>query len=483
MDLSQQAGCRKERGRRLMTSQDTQSGLERKLGLFPVTNIVIANMIGAGIFTTSGLLMGDLKQPLLMLALWVAGGAIALCGALSYGELGAAMPRAGGEYIFLSRLFRPLFGFLSGWVSFFAGFSAPIAASAIGFSEYLTRAFPGLLHLGLSADGATEAVFLKKFYSIVVIFAFTLLRARGIEVGARVQNFLTILKVGLIAGLIVAGFSSGRGDVANLTQGAEFRFDFGGWKTIGLSLMWIMFAYSGWNASAYIGSEIRNPQKNLPRSLLLGTGAVIVVYLLLNLFYIYAVPPGKMAGVISIGGLAAGNLFGKSFESILSLLIAFALFSSLSAFIILGPRVYYAMACDRCFFPFASAVHPRFRVPSKSILLQGFIASLLVLFGTFDQILTYMGFSLGIFPLFSVVGVFKLRRMGASPYRLPGFPVVPLIYILAGLAILILGFLERPVESSIAIAMVLVGIPVYFAFRKFQSGRTCERDSRQSENA
>jgi APA family basic amino acid/polyamine antiporter len=439
--------------------------LERRLGLFPVTNIVIANMIGAGIFTTSGLLMGDLKKPLLMLALWLAGGVIALCGALSYGELGAAIPRAGGEYAFLSRLFHPLFGFLSGWVSFFAGFSAPIAASAIGFSEYLTRAFPGLIKLGI-LDGPAEAVAVKKFLSIFAIVVFTLIHARGVEVGAKVQNFLTLLKVTLIVVLIVAGFSSGRGDFSHLTQGSAFRFDFGGWKMIGLSLMWIMFAYSGWNASAYIGSEIKNPRRNLPLSLILGTGGVVVLYVLLNLFYVYATPPDKMAGVISIGGLAVGSLFGKSLESVLSALIAFALFSSLSAFIILGPRVYYAMACDRCFFPFASEVHPRFRVPSKSIMLQGLIAALLVLFGTFDQILTYMGFSLGIFPILSVIGVFKLRRTGGSTYKLPGFPIVPLIYIVAGAAILTLGFMQRPVESSIAIGMVLIGVPVYWIFKR-----------------
>jgi APA family basic amino acid/polyamine antiporter len=439
--------------------------LERRLGLFPVTNIVIANMIGAGIFTTSGLLMGDLKKPLLMLALWLAGGVIALCGALSYGELGAAIPRAGGEYAFLSRLFHPLFGFLSGWVSFFAGFSAPIAASAIGFSEYLTRAFPGLIKLGI-LDGPAEAVAVKKFLSIFAIVVFTLIHARGVEVGAKVQNFLTLLKVTLIVVLIVAGFSSGRGDFSHLTQGSAFRFDFGGWKMIGLSLMWIMFAYSGWNASAYIGSEIKNPRRNLPLSLILGTGGVVVLYVLLNLFYVYATPPDKMAGVISIGGLAVGSLFGKSLESVLSALIAFALFSSLSAFIILGPRVYYAMACDRCFFPFASEVHPRFRVPSKSIMLQGLIAALLVLFGTFDQILTYMGFSLGIFPILSVIGVFKLRRTGGSTYKLPGFPIVPLIYIVAGAAILTLGFMQRPVESSIALGMVLIGVPVYWIFKR-----------------
>ena len=172
-----------------------------------------------------------------------------------------------------------------------------------------------------------------------------------------------------------------------------------------------------------------------------------------------------MAGVISIGGLAVGNLFGPSFERVLSVLIAVALFSSLSAFIILGPRVYYAMARDRCFFPFAAAVHPRHKVPAKSILLQGMIAALLVMFGTFDQILTYMGFSLGIFPILSVLGVFKLRREGSTSYRMPGFPFVPLLYVLAGSAILVLGFFERPVESSIALGMALIGIPFFFIFR------------------
>ncbi|MEW5901522.1 MAG: amino acid permease, partial [Acidobacteriota bacterium] len=204
-------------------------------------------------------------------------------------------------------------------------------------------------------------------------------------------------------------------------------------------------------------------------SLILGTGIVILLYLCLNVFYIYAVPPVKMAGVISIGGLAVGNLFGRSFESLLSVLISFALFSSLSAFIILGPRVYYAMACDRYFFRFASEVHTRYKVPSKSVFLQGLIAAFLVLFGTFDQILTYMGFSLGIFPLLAVLGVFKLRKWGLAVGRLPGFPVVPAVYVLAGLAILVLGFFERPVESSIALAMVLVGIPVFWMFRNTQN--------------
>jgi len=448
-----------------MTPEAPANGLERKLGLFPLTNIVIANMVGSGIFTTSGLLMKDLHHPVVMLGLWVVGGLVALCGALSYGELGAAFPHAGGEYAFLSRLYHPILGFLSGWVSFFVGFSAPIAASAIGFSEYSTRAFPGLLHPGI-IGGASEAAVMKKLYAILIIAAFTFLHTRGLETGARVQNALTGLKILLIVGLVAAGFAVGKGSLGHLVAAAPFRFDFGGLKTLGLSLMWIMFAYSGWNASAYVGSEVKNPSRNLPRSLLIGTGVVMILYIALNLFYIYAIPPAQMEGVISVGGLAAGNLFGKSAETVLSVLISFALFSSLSAYLILGPRVYYSMARDGIFFKSIAYVDPKCCVPTRSIVLQGAIASVMVLFGTFDQLLTYMGFSLGIFPLLAVLGVFKLRRTGRSAVKLPGYPVASAVYILIGATILVLAFLERPVESLVAVATALGGIPVYFFFKR-----------------
>jgi APA family basic amino acid/polyamine antiporter len=300
---------------------------------------------------------------------------------------------------------------------------------------------------------------------MLVIMIFTLIHIRGIEFGSQVQNLLTLLKVALVAGLIFFGFSFGKGTLNHFFQGSDFTFDFSGWKSIGLGLMWIMFAYSGWNASAYIGSEIKNPARNLPRSLILGTGIVVFLYFCLNLFYVYAIQPDDMKGVISIAGLAAGNLFGKSFENVLSILISFALFSSLSAFIILGPRVYYSMAKDGYFFTFAGEVHKKYSVPSKSILLQGIIAAVMVLFGTFDQILTYMGFSLGIFPILSIIGVFKLRLSNKSIYKLPGYPVVPAIYILAGISILFLAYFERPIESSIAVLTVLIGIPVYLIFK------------------
>ena len=442
-----------------------EDNLQRKLGLFPATNIVVANMIGAGIFTTSGLLMAGLNNPLLMLALWVVGGVIALCGALSYGELGAAMPGAGGEYLFLSKLYHPLFGFLSGWVSFVVGFSAPIAASAMGFSEYFCRAIPSIPGW-FERTGIMNPEVTRTFLSVSVILIFTFIHYRGIKTGALIQNILTLLKVALIVFLLLAGFLSGQGDISNFSTGGGVDSGFGGWKTIGLSLMWIMFAYSGWNASTYLGAEIKNPSKILPRSLIAGTGIVMLLYLGLNVLYIYSINPDDMKGVISIGGLAMGNLFGKSAGILFSLLIAFALFSSLSAFIIIGPRVYYSMAKDGLFFKSVASIHPKFQVPSNSIVLQAVIAIVLTLSGTFEQILTYMGFALGIFPILTVIGVLKLRKDQPAAIRMAGFPFTQIIYVATGVGILVLAYLERPVESSIALLTVITGIPAYFLFKR-----------------
>jgi APA family basic amino acid/polyamine antiporter len=435
------------------------STLPRVLRLFPTTNIVVADMIGAGIFTTSGLLMAGLYNPLLMLLLWLVGGVLALCGALCYGELGAAMPEAGGEYVYLTRLYHPLLGFLTGWVSIMAGFSAPIAAASLGCSEYLASAFPALFAWG-------HPILLKRILALAVIIIFTAIHYRGISFGAAVQNWLTALKVLLIVALITAGFAVGRGDLGHLFEGRSFTLDFSGFKTIGLSLMWIMFAYSGWSASSYLGAEIRDPVRNLPRSLLFGTGLVTLLYFLLNLLFVYAAPPEEMSGVIAIGGLTAGRLFGDSVQSLISLLIAFALLSAISAFIILGPRIYFAMARDGCFFRMAGEIHPTFRSPHKSIVLQSLIAALMILTGTFDQILTYMGFSLGIFPLFAVFGVFRLRRYSISVAPMPLYPLAPLVFLTAGIGILVFAYLERPVESTIALLMVTAGIPAWFAFTR-----------------
>jgi APA family basic amino acid/polyamine antiporter len=312
--------------------------------------------------------------------------------------------------------------------------------------------------------------------AIVIILTFTFIHYRGIILGAKIQNWLTILKVALVVGLIVAGFTIGQGSFDNLTGNTLFSGEFKGWKSIGLSLLFIMFAYSGWNAATYIGSEIKNPAKIIPRSLLLSTGIIVVLYFLLNLFFVYAIPPEKMINVPVIGGIAAGLAFGGTAEAVISLFISFALFSSLSAYIILGPRVYYSMAKQGYFFKFAAKIHPRFEVPSASVLLQGTLAVIMVLSGTFEQILIYMGFSLGIFPIIAVLGVFKLRQSGKSVLKMPGYPYVQIIFIFAGILMLVLSYLERPVESLVAIFTALSGIPFYYWFKR-------KRNSRQLLNA
>ncbi len=443
-----------------MDERQPHLALPRKLGLFPLTNIVVANMVGAGIFTTSGLLMRDLADPMVMVVLWVVGGIIAFCGAISYGRLGAAMPEAGGEYIFLSKLFHPLLGFLSGWTSFVVGFSAPIAASSIGFSEYVARAFPGAFDWMSLSFLPVEP---QRIAAILVIVLFSFIHMRGIEIGSRIQNYLTVMKVGMILIAVVAGLAFGMGDAAHFRAPASFSFDFAGWKTLGLSLMWIMFAYSGWNASTYLGAEIKNPSVILPRSLLAGTGVVMALYVGLNIMLVYALSPAEMSGVLSVVGLAMGALFSSEMERIASVLASFALFSSLSAFIMLGPRVYYAMARDGVFFRSIAYIHPRFEVPTRSIALQGLLAVVMVLSGTFDQILTFMGFALGIFPIAAVFGVFKLKpQANRSPISAFHIPIAA--YIVAGFSMLALSYFQRPIESSIAVATVMCGIPLYYFF-------------------
>ncbi|MBN1597540.1 MAG: amino acid permease [Bacteroidales bacterium] len=441
-----------------------KNDLNRQLGLFPVTNIVIANMIGAGIFTISGLLMEKLHNPVVMLVLWLVGGLIALMGALSYGKLGSVIPEAGGEYVFLSRLYHPLLGFLSGWVSFIVGFSTAIAASAIGFGEYLGAAIYHSEASGQLFESISLKVF-KKISAVLIVVLFTIIHLRGIKTGTLIQNVLTVLKIILIAGLIGAGLLAGKGNISNLVPETTFQFDFAGMKSIGLSLMWIMFAYSGWNAATYIGSEIKMPSRNIPGSLILGTGVVMILYFFLNIFFIYS--SGKeMEGIISVGAFSASLAFGPVFEKIISVLISFVLISSLSAFIILGPRVYYAMARDSCFFRFAAEVNPRHNVPAKAILLQAGVSLIILLSGTFDQILTYLGFSLGIFPIIAVLSVYKLKLMNGQKLFRSVYDFFPLLYVLPCTIILVLAYFERPVESSIAIITILLGVIVYKWLKK-----------------
>jgi APA family basic amino acid/polyamine antiporter len=440
-----------------------QNELVRKLGWISVVAIIVADMVGTGIFTTSGLVMENISSPKLLIVLWAVAGVIALTGALSYAELSTAMPYAGGEYLYLTRLFHPSLGFLSGWISFIVGFSAPLAAVAIGMSEYLLEAFPAL-SISDPLFGFSGKLIIKKGIAVFVIVVFTFLHLRGLKSGTKIHNLLTLLKVLLILGLIVLGFSIGSGSFEHLEHSGNTVFNLKELKDAGLSVVWVMFAYTGWNAAAYIGSEVKDPAKNLPKALLTGTGIVVLIYVLLNVVFVYALSPSEMEGVISIGGLAVKALFGEVYGQVFSLIIAIILISTVSSLIIIGPRVYYAMSQNGHFFKFAARVN-RKGVPALSIISQGIVAIVIALVGAFDQILTYMGLTLSIFPILAVLGVFKLRKQNLSVYRAPLHPLIPGFFIVTNLLIVVLVFAERPVESLFAVGTIVIGIPLYLFFR------------------
>jgi len=438
------------------------NSIERKIGLVTATGIVVANMIGAGIFTTSGIMAANLPDSGWVIVCWFLGGLIALSGALCYAELATRMPDEGGEYLYLKKLYHPALGFLTGWTSFVVGFSVPVAASAIGFSSYL---YAGLEHQ-LPVMDPTYIHIIQKGISIVIILIFTGIHYLGIRLGAGVQNVLTFLKVLLVLALASAGLLIGKGDwsqIAFKTSGSIKGL------AIGTSMMLVGFAYSGWNASAYIAGELKKPRRTLPISLIIGTLIVVIIYVAINLFIFHAAPYSDLQGTITVAKTASVRAFGPWMGNGLSILIAFALLSSLSAYILIGPRVYFAMARDRLFFSFAARVHPKYGVPGYSILIQGFLAMIMVLVGSFEQLLIYMGFALSIFPWLAIAGVFIARRreLGESTVvKAWGYPWVPIFYLIASLGLMVVAYINRPLESSIAIITVILGIPFYFLWVK-----------------
>lgn len=435
--------------------------VKREMGLFTATSIVVANMVGAGIFTATGIISGFLPGPGWALGCWALGGLIAMAGALCYAELATRMPDEGGEYLYLSRLYHPSLGFLTGWTSFFVGFSAPIAASAMGFSEYIFAGLNGRFEL---ADPVMLTA-MKKGSAAAAIAIFTVLHYFGLRTGGRVQNVLTAVKVLIVASLaatgIVLGGKSGWAPGAGMSGG--------GVLAMGTAMMLVMFSYSGWNATSYVAGEVRDPRRTLPLSLAAGTGIVIVLYMAVNVFIFRALPFSEVQGTIAIVERASVSTFGDWMGRGLSIMVGIALLSSLSAYIIIGPRVYFAMARDRLFFPFAARVNPRYGVPGRSIAIQGALAVAMVVAGSFEQLLVYIGFALGIFPWLAVAGLFIARRRStgeSGAVRVPLYPLLPAFFLVTTLALMVVAFINRPFESSAALVTVGAGVPVYFLWIK-----------------
>lgn len=465
----------RKRGRSL--SQSSALGSRRfSLGLLSATMLVVGNTIGVGIFTTSGVMAEQLPSPGLMLIVWTLGGVLSLAGALAWAELAAAFPLAGGEYIYLREAFGPFWGFLSGWAAFLASFSGSIAVLAIALAEYLAGVFPfapaGEALATLSFGSFSYAVSWHQLLAIFLVWTFSLLNYRGLHLGSWTQNLLSLSKLAAIGGLLALGFCCGRGSWSHFSPAFAWSGTGRVMSAAGLALIPVMFAYSGWNAAAYIASEVRRPETTLPRSLALGTLITIGAYLALNLLYLYATPVTALSGVVRVGEQTASALFGLRAAQAVSGLIAVSIASAFNVMVLTGGRIYFAMACDGVFFPRAAEVHPRFHTPGNALLLQAAWTSLLILSGTFEQLLTYATIVIVSISAITVSAVFVLRWGRPDlprPYRVWGYPWMPLLYVVGSAGIFINALWERPVECLLGVGLCAAGAPAYWWWRRVDS--------------
>jgi len=443
------------------------AGLLRQLGFFSATALVVSNMVGVGIFATTGFMAGQLGDARLILLCWSVGALFALCGALSYSELGINFPSSGGEYVYLTRAFGPTWGFMTGWVSFFAGFSAPIAAAALAFSEYVGFFFPVFKQANAQFTvGSGEFSFTlggAQLLASALIAAFTILNCFGVGRTARVQNVLTGTNLIVLASFIVLGFAAGTGSWEHFSQPAVRTSTVSIPVQFMISLLWVMVGYSGWNAATYVAEELKRPERTLPLALATSTALVTALYLGLNLILIYATPLEQMKGVLAIGSLAASNLFGPHVAGAFAALMAISITSTVNAEVTIGPRVYYAMAKNRAFFKAAAVVNPRWHTPVAAIIAQGVCAILMTL-TPFPQLVMYIGFSLTFFTVMSAASLFVFRRnphwqkMRAVSFA---FPLVPGAYILVGTWMIVYGVIWQPKASLTALATIAAGALVY----------------------
>lgn len=418
------------------TDSDTN---RRVLTLIPASSIVVSSMIGTGIFTTTGLMVAMGGSGGDILFAWLLGGIVALCGALCYGEIGANLPHSGGEYFFLSRLIHPSLGVISGWVSLIVGFAAPIAASAMAMHLYVARIIDGWPVRSMAA---------------LTILLLSILHSLGVRLGGRVQSILIgvqiILLITFIAGALLGSPKSA--DTGSLTQ---FTPAFWSSSAFAVVLIFVSFAYSGWNASAYVASEIHEPSKTLPRSLLLGTGVVAVLYVLVNVAYLSSLPLAQLSGVKEVAHEVALSLWGRSGGVLVSALIALTLISPVSAMIMIGPRVLEAMSLDGFMPAWFSRLNRR-RVPATAVFVQAALAALFAVTSSFGPLLIYIGFTLTIFAALTVFGLFRLRRQSDIKRVCLGYPITPLIFLGFALWATVWSIRSQPVPTLAALGTLLL---------------------------
>jgi APA family basic amino acid/polyamine antiporter len=424
----------------------------RKIGFMTACSIVIANIIGTGIFTSLGFQLIDVRSGFALLMLWVVGGIAALCGALCYGELAAALPRSGGEYHFLSEIYHPALGFMAGFVSATVGFAAPIALAAMAFGTYFNGVF-----------GAGSPVVV----SFIAVWLVTLFHLGNLQVGSAFQNASTLVKLLLIGALIGAGFFvrskqpisflPGTGDKASIFSSA-----------FAVALVYVMYSYSGWNAAAYITSEIKRPEKNVPNALLTGTGLVIVLYVLINAVFLTTTPAEELKGQLQVALIVGKHIFGENGGRVAGAVICLGLIAAISSMTWIGPRVTMSMGEDHWLLRLLGRKNTH-GVPRNAILLQLLIVNLLLLTRSFEDVVRYTQFSLLLCSLFAVLGVVVLRFTRpalARPYRVWIYPVPPIVFSLITIWMMFYLFRSHTFESLAGLGTALLGLLLYFCAGK-----------------
>ncbi len=418
-----------------------------RIGFLTACAIVIANIIGTGVFTSLGFQVVDIHSGFALLMLWVVGGIVALCGALCYSELSAALPRSGGEYHFLSAIYHPALGFMAGFVSATVGFAAPIALSAMAFGKYAQ---------GVTGHGSALV------FSFVLVWANALVHLRGLKAGSAFQDLSTLLKVLLIAALVGAGFLVyPRQPLSFLPHPGDSGEILS--ASFAVALVYVMYAYSGWNAASYITGEIDRPEKNVPRSLLCGTLVVLVIYTTLNCIFLATTPAAEMSGQVEVALIAGKHIFGDSGGRVVGAIICLGLVSAVSSMTWIGPRVMTSMGEDYRLLRSLARRNAQ-GVPVSAMLLQLFISSLLLFTGSFERVVVYIQFSLLLCSLLTVVGVIVLRAKLPElprPYRVWAYPLPPILF--AGVTIWMMIYLLRShlTESLFGVATMLAGLVLY----------------------
>jgi basic amino acid/polyamine antiporter, APA family len=430
----------------------------RTVGFFTACGIVIANIIGTGVFTSLGFQVADIQSGFALLMLWVVGGIAALCGALCYGELSAALPRSGGEYHFLSEIYHPAVGFMAGFISATVGFAAPIALAAMAFGKY----FHGVFNFGSPI-----------LLSFVLVWITALFHFGNLRLGSAFQNLWTLVKLLLIAALIGAGLLlEQKQPITFLPHAADTMSIFSG--AFAVALVYVMYSYSGWNASSYIIGEVKDPERNVPRSLLAGTIIVMAAYLLLNAVFLATTPEAELRGQIEVGLIAGKHIFGDNGGRIVGAIICLGLVSTISSMTWIGPRVTMSMGEDHWVLRLLGRKNKQ-GVPTNAIIVQLAIVNLCLFTGSFDVVLRYIQFSLLICSLLTVIGVIVLRvtRPNISrPYRVWLYPAPPIVFAAITIWMMIYLLRSKTTESVAGLVTAIAGLFLYFcAGRRVSAGR------------